>query len=462
MDRRGVSTPGDGNNDDRYRRSNHQTSLGVRFATTVSSKQERQLPSFVAKDSREELESVRSWKSTSRFAKEAETIYRAPSLLDPKAVLEVKKRRHGWHTVGIVGGPTKSIYHGVFRTDEKTGTIDPYALGPSEYIRAMASVALCLSALTTTTSTGSSSSSSSTSTSSRSSPVVPLRFLHMGYGSGSLMRLLQCSIPKSQHLAIDLDPTVLDAAVELGLIDPSSNDETLLVGDALEYSGIQQQQQQQSSSLSPFGFHGICIDVFDGANLMPPGFYSVPFLEKLRDNLLEKQKETQKRKREGRRCAFVIHNFHVGTEPLRAQLEQAMESYRIVFGGDQHGAKPTTTTTTAAAAAAVDSNATNDGAVEPQKEEVLAESVLDHSLYRVDSLNTNNHGGNTILIAVLDFGGVGDDDDDPATTTTCSTSSTATTAGTIPNWLELATLAMERWEGRRFDITSRIEQIRPF
>ena len=60
-------------------------------------------------------------------------------------------------------------------------------------------------------------------------------------------------------------------------------------------------------------FHGICIDVFDGANLMPPGFYSVPFLEKLRDNLL---------KTEGT-CGFVIHNFHT-SEPSGSSLSWRM------------------------------------------------------------------------------------------------------------------------------------------
>lgn len=248
-----------------------------------------------------------------------------------------------------------------------------------------------------------------------------MRFLHMGYGSGSLMRFLRRAIPKSQHTAIDLDPTVASAAIELGLLDPSSPCETLVIGDALEFPSKKDVRR----------FRGICIDVFDGANLMPAGFYAVPFLETLRDNLLLLDNEAN-----GDSCAllssFVIHNFHVGTERLGAQLENAMESYRTVFGRTN--------------AERSKENTTNKK--QPQR-------VLHHSLYRVDSLNTNNHGGNTILIAILNSCG------DAATDT--STSSTSTSSCTTRNsWLELAALATERWEENRFDLVSRIEHAQPF
>ena len=344
------------------------------------------LPSFTINDSEKELESIRSWKSTSARAKEAEIVYRAPSALDDNAFVEVRKRINGWHTLGIVGGRTKSIYHGVFKKDDKTGLVEPYALGPSEYIRAMASVVLCLSAV--------------------NAHDAPLRYLHMGYGSGSLMRFIRNAIPESQHVAIDLDPTVVEAAIELGLVDPASSCERLVVGDALEYPCLETKEIDESTR-----FHGICIDVFDGANLMPSGFYSVPFLEKLRD-LLETDDT----------CGFVIHNFHVGTQQLESQLEDAMKSYRDVFG---------TTSTTAEAA-------NDDGTTYGTPQYPLSH----HSLYRVDSLNTNTRGGNTILIAVVNFGN------------DASTNSSS--------WLELAALATERWEEQCFDFASRIQHAQPF
>lgn len=360
-----------------------------------------QLPSFALNDSQQELESIRSWKSTSATAKEAKIVYRAPSLLDTDAFLEVKQRIHGWHTLGIVGGPTKSIYHGVFRKDEKTGIVDPYALGPSEYIRTMASVALCLSS---TVEKSSLQHRESVSNKSAKSSHTPLRFLHMGYGSGSLMRFLRSSIPNSQHTAIDLDPTVVKAAADIGLLDTSSPDEVLLVGDALEYAG-------PNSSELPTRFHGVCIDVFDGANLMPTGFYSIPFLENLRDNVLE---------RDG--CTYVIHNFHVGTDSLAGQLEDAMNSYRTVFGSISTES-PT--------------------GMERSDNTDLQRDILHHSLYLVDSLNTNNHGGNTILIAILN----------------CSGNEEATDTHI---WHEMAALATEQWKEKRFDVARRVKDARPF
>lgn len=230
----------------------------------------------------------------------------------------------------------------------------------------------------------------------------------MGYGSGSLMRFLRRAIPHSQHVAIDLDPTVADAAMDLGLVDPASTYETLVVGDALEYHGLDSTQDMDETTR----FQCVCIDVFDGANLMPAGFYAVPFLENLRDSLLETSG-----------CSYVVHNFHVGTERLETQLEDAMESYRTVFGSTS--AK----------------EVEND---EDTRMKSAQQGFSRYSLYRVDSLNTNNYGGNTILIATI-------------------ANSSGNEFSTNDNsWMELAELAMERWEEKRFDLVSRIEQIRPF
>lgn len=354
-------------------------------------------------DSDEELSSVRSWKSTSATASSAKIVYIAPSLLDSNASVQVKERTDGWHTLGIVGGPTKSIYHGVFQKNAATGLVDPSALGPSEYVRTMASAALSLAVASTT-------------------PPSPMRFLHMGYGSGSLMRLLRHVVPESRHEAIELDPTVVEAASELGLFDPDSPCERVLVGDALAYRnndegrgdepGPRSYENERSSSTQEHSrFHGICIDVFDGENLMPSGFYSVPFLQRMYEDVLveisprgggdESQNEIENENESN--LAFVIHNFHVGNEKLEQQLQQAMAAYRTVFGNNDL-----------------------------------------HSLYRVDSLNTNNHGGNVILIAIKK---INDDTDD---------------GGATRSFLELAGLANETWKNTRFDVAFRMDRVRPF
>ena len=243
----------------------------------------------------------------------------------------------------------------------------------------------------------------------------------MGYGSGSLMRFLRHAIPNSQHEAIELDPTVVEAATEMGLVDPDSACERLAVGDALEYTreatSSEKPKSQQSESQSP-RFDGICIDVFDGANLMPPGFYAVPFLERLREEVLEQQD-----------CSFVIHNFHIGTERLEAQLEDAITTYRTVFGTKISGHES-----------------------ESDNEPGGGDSGGGlYSLYKVDSLNTNNHGGNTILIAILNT------DHDGSETST----STNRTANTTSSLLELASLATERWDFTRFNVASRIAHAKP-
>ena len=61
---------------------------------------------------------------------------------------------------------------------------------------------------------------------------------------------------------------------------------------------------------------------------MPPGFYSVPFLEKIYKDLLQQQQESG----DSDNYTFVIHNFHIGTKRLAVQLKDAMASYRSVFG----------------------------------------------------------------------------------------------------------------------------------
>ena len=316
----------------------------------------------------------------------------------------------------------------MFRKDEVTGKVDPYALGPSEYTRTMASVALCLSAVCGT------SMYSNINSTSESNTTIPLRFLHMGYGAGSLMRFLGKAIPESKHVAIDLDPTVVDAAVQLDLLDAQC--EQLVVGDALEYSLLSSLPSSKLSLSSP-RFHSVCIDVFDGSNIMPPGFYSVPFLEKIYKDLLQQQQESG----DSDNYTFVIHNFHIGTKRLAVQLKDAMASYRSVFGSGAN-----------ASYCCNDDDHNDDNGEDPNDEhsnhynkQQTGQSRVQHLLYKVDSLSTNNHGGNTILIAILQ-----------------NTQNNKNTNAQTLSLLELAALAREQWGFERFNIASRITNAQPF
>lgn len=209
-------------------------------------------------------------------------------MLDPTATLEIRERQNGWHTMGIVGGMAKSIYHSVYQV-AGDGRVDPGALGPSEYLRTMVSLAV------------------SATMGREDNEHCPSRFLHFGLGAGSLLRLLAHVIPESQHVAIELDTTVITAANDLGLVQPPN--QRLVAGNALTYCRLEDSEEP---------FDCICIDVFDGNNLLPIDFYSVSFLERLRDTLLENN-------------GNVIHNFHTGNAKLSRQLEDAVTAYRSVF-----------------------------------------------------------------------------------------------------------------------------------
>ena len=423
-------------------------------------------------DSEEELASIQSWRSTSATAASAQIVYSAPSFLDCNATVQVKERAEGWHTLGIIGGPTKSIYHGVFQKNGTTGLVDPYALGPSEYIRTMASAALCLAASTSATATTTSTNAvrneqlqqtQQQQKQQQQQQPPPLRFLHMGYGSGSLMRLLRHIIPNSQHVAMELDPTVVEAAAELGLFDPtasssdSKNDERVLVGDALTYQLSSSSSCNNSYSYSSKSnsnsnsnndhdqeqrrrrrrFDGICIDVFDGQNLMPSEFYSVQFLKRMYEDILVSSDDDDDDDDDGRRIAFMVHNFHVGNEKLALQLEDAMSAYRNVFGGEKD---------------VVDG--VNKGSYCRR-----SSGTSSCTLYKVDSLNTNNHGGNVILIAIKK----NDNDNGNGNAAAAAVESTTGVVEDAAILMELASQANGRWgKNIRFDVASRIKDARQF
>jgi hypothetical protein len=257
--------------------------------------------------------SLQSWRSAIKASATAMVLWEAPSTLDPTAQLQVRQLAGGWHTVGLRGGLVPSIYHGVYQVrtaappDDETpttttttttsGKIDPHALGPSDYLRSMA--ALVAVAVERQSST-------------RAATVRPLRFLHFGWGAGSLLRLLAHVYPASQHVAVELDATVVEAAHALGLVTTPGRC-CLETGNALDYV--------RSASEEPFDV--VCIDIFDGSNHLPADFCTTAFLEHLRDEVLV----------DG---GCLVQNFHTNGRQhpegrLNVQLREATAAMASVF-----------------------------------------------------------------------------------------------------------------------------------
>ena len=233
-------------------------------------------------DSQLERDSMASWRAASGSL--STLVFSAPSSLDPNAIVQVQERLHGWRTVSLIGGVTKSIYHGVYKAN-KDGTVDSGS-NVIEYIRTV--VTLALSVLEGR---------------ARDIPST-VRFLHFGLGAGTLQRLISHYLPESQHVTIELDTGVVAAASIL----PTSQNMCIQIGDALAY--------KRADSDPPFDC--ICIDIFGADNLLPPEFYSTDFLQRLRDDALGSE-------------GVIVHNFHLGGDKHARQLEDAEVTYATSF-----------------------------------------------------------------------------------------------------------------------------------
>lgn len=236
-------------------------------------------------DSKNHAAIAQSWRSTSGTANDARLVFSAPSSLDPNATVEVRERDNGWRTVGVVGGAVKSIYHAVYKVDAK-GVVDPTAV-VSETYKTMAALAL------TTLSRRPTDSRRTT------------RFLHIGFGAGTLVRFLAHQVTDSQHIAVELDRGVVAATEHYIAADSNTQ---IIVGDASTY--------HRPANQEPFDC--ITIDVFDDKNLQPEAFYSTAFLEHMRDNLLGP-------------LGAVVHNFHSGGKKRSCQIDEATVAYRNTF-----------------------------------------------------------------------------------------------------------------------------------
>mmetsp|Transcript_18628 Transcript_18628/g.27307 ORF Transcript_18628/g.27307 Transcript_18628/m.27307 type:complete len:779 (-) Transcript_18628:240-2576(-) len=245
-----------------------------------------------------------AWKATGGANSET-LVYKALSSLDPFASVEVKERSGGWCTLGIVGGTTKSIRHGNFKVREEVDrrrSIDSSVMA-FEYLRSMAAMALV------------GLEYRRAHPNDDDSTEANLSCLYLGFGAGSLPRFMASLIPKSQHVAIELDEGVVSAAHQCRLLKHSLSSDTdpieLQVGDALTY--------KRPANSDPFDI--VFVDIFDDGNILPPEFYSAEFLDSVvyRNHL------------GGHSSGIVIHNFHTGGKALGSQLADAIKNYRSVF-----------------------------------------------------------------------------------------------------------------------------------
>ena len=255
-------------------------------------------------DSIEAQQDTSAWRSTGKFARNATLLYTAPSSMDPEATVELRERPGGWCTFGIVGGRTKSIWHGNFKFlgDSKSG-LRPICSNVlvSEYLRSMAAMAMAGLEFRNTHPDGNSEENTTTKS-----------FLYLGYGAGSLSRFMASAVPGSQHVAIELDDGVVSAAHNCNLLQnslsPSDTSKIELhLDDALAYN---------STNNGPFDV--VFVDIFDEDNALPPDFYSKEYLERLCHHHLGSN-------------GIVVHNFHTGGRKRSSTLHDAIKAYRSVF-----------------------------------------------------------------------------------------------------------------------------------
>lgn len=296
-----------------YRTNNSGISavLGHVMAQTASSLYGRYLSEIITgrakvNDSIAAKSDVDAWKATGGVGKIETLVYKAPSSLDPHAVVEVKERSGGWCTLGIVGGTTKSIRHGNFKMVEGEGGrfIDSSVMA-YEYLRSMAAMSLV----------GLEYRRAHPDDNDDDSAETNLSCLYLGYGAGSLSRFMANLIPRSKHVAIELDEGVVSAAHQCKLLQHSTSSDSepieLQLGDALTY--------RRSENNDPFDI--VFIDIFDDENILPPEFYSTKFLDDV----------VYQNHLGGRPDGIVVHNFHTNGKARSSQLVDAIKNYRSIF-----------------------------------------------------------------------------------------------------------------------------------
>ena len=222
-----------------------------------------------------------SWASARAVA--GRPIYSRPSEVSSDTLVEVHAHAAGWRSLVFISD--KVGIQSVVKFDDKTGMADPMAIA-NDYLKTMVAV---------------------TAAARADEPLE--RLLVLGMGAGSLPSLLSRCCPEALTIdAVELDGTVAEAAC--GPMGLDTRRVAVHVDDALVWLGRRAQGE-------PARYDVIFIDIFDGSNRTPEGFYSEDFMRNLRACLSPR--------------GMVVHNLHSGSGDLDRRLDDACKAYSAAF-----------------------------------------------------------------------------------------------------------------------------------
>ena len=222
-----------------------------------------------------ELLVATDWASASKTP--SEVVWSAPSALNASETIEVREQCgplgvwRSLYCTGDAGNPTDAdVQQSVTRM--RLGKGCSASAVPSEYLLSMAALALASLHLR------------------RAASQAP-RFLFLGLGAGSLPMLLAKLVPDADLHAVELDPTVVEAAhSSMGLDRTRVRCE---VGDAQQWlrrraEATTSATGEARSTDEPLTsrFDAIFVDVFASDGLTPPAFYSDQCLQDMRRALV--------------------------------------------------------------------------------------------------------------------------------------------------------------------------------
>lgn len=226
-----------------------------------------------------------SWASVRGVA--GQPIFSRPSLVSSGTWVEVHQYPAGWRSLVFMSVfECRVAIQSIVKIDAETGMADPMAI-PNDYLKTMVAVAL----------------------SARANKPVK-RVLVLGMGAGSLPSLLGHCCPEAVTIdAVELDSRVAEAAC--GPLGLDTRRVDVHVHDAMAWLS---QRAQDSLAMR---YDLIFVDIFDGSNRTPEGFYSDAFMRDLRACLAPR--------------GLVMHNLHSGTADLDNRLDDACQAYSSAF-----------------------------------------------------------------------------------------------------------------------------------
>ena len=274
-----------------------------------------------------------SWRAAARASAPDATvspyIFSAPSAVADggDSTVEVHARPDGWRTLRVVTGK-RHVLQAVVRLDAHGAPV-PGAIA-SEYVRTMAALALAaLEAAAPRARAG------ARAPDAHGGGAPALRCLHLGLGGGVLARLFATLEPRSAHVAVEIDRTIVAALAELGGLalhahadnaagecaadacasdDVASRQIEAHVADAASWVA----QLAATPHASRARFDAVFVDCFDNSNDCPPSLLTRAFAEHVRAILTPR--------------GVVVHNLHFGASRHQPTVAAAEAAYAHVFG----------------------------------------------------------------------------------------------------------------------------------